>query len=408
MIKMKVPKWKTPYPFLNDANKEQKRFYKAFVSMLDKDEKIELKGNLSYIFVYLYKTLTKFIIKKDINDLIIKFDRIESFYGNEDTVSSYINMWRGDAYRYIGDNDTAWQYKLKENYIRVEEILSFRGKCTDKSIKGEDVCRMLGSSYSKITKYGKENIELVSKLVTIFFDEFSVINGKNYIEYFTSKFDHGNLTQDDFRELEGFFAKSNDFISYKDDYEMTQKSKKPYPKTYDHCLFTGADVFSLRATPEIEVVEIPRIISNAYLERIKMLIRESEHTLRAEHSIPNIVEHWENESDLYIKILQLFPGEKIVHHGKPDWIKRYHLDIYFPLRNIAIEYMGKRLSDSGESYEKQLIDIKKDRWCKENICRLIHVYDNYNLEEVQILINSIIDNKKQLSSTQSNLIPQDI
>jgi flagellin-specific chaperone FliS len=68
MIKMKVPKWKTPYPFLNDANKEQKRFYKAFVSMLDKDEKIELKGNLSYIFVYLYKTLTKFIIKKDIND----------------------------------------------------------------------------------------------------------------------------------------------------------------------------------------------------------------------------------------------------------------------------------------------------------------------------------------------------
>ena len=45
-------------------------------------------------------------------------------------------------------------------------------------------------------------------------------------------------------------------------------------------------------------------------------------------------------TELYYKIKETFPNEKVVHHGKPSWLGQQHLDIYFPYKNIAIEYQG--------------------------------------------------------------------
>ncbi len=71
-----------------------------------------------------------------------------------------------------------------------------------------------------------------------------------------------------------------------------------------------------------------------------MIIRECENTVRDEMNLPKVGEGWISEMELYQKIVNEFKNEKVVHHGKPYWLKRQHLDIYFPEKNIGIEYQG--------------------------------------------------------------------
>ena len=90
---MQVPEWNTYFPSLSAATKKQKEFYSKLIPALERDEKIEIEKNLSYIFVYLYKTVEEFVKSKKIEPLIEKFDRIYRFYGNNDKISSYLSLW---------------------------------------------------------------------------------------------------------------------------------------------------------------------------------------------------------------------------------------------------------------------------------------------------------------------------
>jgi hypothetical protein len=93
----------------------------------------------------------------------------------------------------------------------------------------------------------------------------------------------------------------------------------------------------------------------------------------------------------------------VIHHGRPKWLGRQHLDIYIEDFNIGIEYQGKQHSQSVEyfggdtSFTKQLmLDEKKKVICEENGCELIEVFPEYNLKDILGKISNIVSNRKTI------------
>ena len=152
---------------------------------------------------------------------------------------------------------------------------------------------------------------------------------------------------------------------------------------------------TLSTISNIDDKEIKKVIT--FYERE---LRESENDLRVSRELPKIGEGWISETELFYHIRTEFPKLKVIHHGRPEWLGRQHLDIYIEDYNIGIEYQGKQHSQSVEffggetSFTKQLIlDDKKKNICKENSCELIEVFPDYILQEVLGQISEIIGMK---------------
>ena len=389
---MQVPQWNTYYPSLSDASEKQQEFYSKFSSAIDSNKKIDIEGNLSYVFVYLYKSILGFVKFKEIDSLIEKFERIYRFYGNDDKISGYLSLWLRDAYLYIDNFESAWIYA--KNVAGIEDIIYIRGNCSDTSISGDLILQILKSS-SGLTKFGKENIGQVSELISLFLDDFQFENKINYSEYFLKQFNYGNLTESDFQKLKGYYINEIDFRKWHNKYKTDQNSEYPFPKQHDHYLFTGCPMVN---PSFIKRDTIPEIVSFALLDKFKTIIRESENTVRSEKNLPHVGEGWISETELYYKIHKEFQNENVVHHGKPLWLGRQHLDIYFTDKNIGVEYQGAQHQRSidffggEESFKKQQnLDKKKQKLCKANGCTLIYVYEGYIFSEIVSQIKSALE-----------------
>ena len=110
------------------------------------------------------------------------------------------------------------------------------------------------------------------------------------------------------------------------------------------------------------------------------MVREAENTVREESNLPRVGEGWISETELYHTIRDLFISEIVIPHGRPMWLAPQHLDIYFPEREIGLEYQGAQHSRpvnyfGGETaYNKQKArDRRKEKLCEKNGC-LPHSY----------------------------------
>lgn len=138
--------------------------------------------------------------------------------------------------------------------------------------------------------------------------------------------------------------------------------------------------------------------SSAPIEFSKKLFRDAENYLRKDQGIPLIGEGWVSETALFYSIKEAFPEIEVIHHGKPKWLGRQHLDVYIPEHNVGIEYQGLQHNKPIEffggqnAYEKTVErDKKKKRLCLKNGCTLIYVYPNYDFEKVKAQIKQGID-----------------
>lgn len=388
----KVPPWNIYYPSLSEATLEQKRFYNYWLKNFEKGKFIDINGNLSYIFVYLYSVIERFINDKDINHLSSIFEKLNRGYCIYEKIKDYLTIWLADAYLYINNYDKAWEVLKKEGVkLRLDYFFNLKLMCKDKSIDGQDLLRINGRR-NGITRLGREHLkEEIINLTTIFLKDFEKKYGKNIVEYYCLKFDFSNLTEGDFIELENFYPNEKDFLLRKKKYK--EREKKKFPSKYGHYLFRGAPI----SKPFIEFEAIPYIIWVAIKNEAKRILRECENTIREEENIPRVGECWVSETELFYKTLKAFPNEKIVHHGRPTWLSQQHLDIYFPLKNIGIEYQGEQHQKPVEYFggkkaleKRQKLDRRKKRLCEKHGCKLLYVYEGYYFENVRQQIEDIL------------------
>jgi len=133
-----------------------------------------------------------------------------------------------------------------------------------------------------------------------------------------------------------------------------------------------------------------------YYKKISEKLREIENNIRIEKGFP-VVGTLVNENILFVKLKEVFSEHRVISQGKPIWLGRQSLDIYFPDLNIGIEYQGIQHSksveyfggDEGFQYRIKL-DMKKKKLCKQNNCYLIEVFPDYDFEDVVNQINFII------------------
>jgi hypothetical protein len=92
---------------------------------------------------------------------------------------------------------------------------------------------------------------------------------------------------------------------------------------------------------------------------------------------------------LYYEIQSAFTPESVIHHARPQWLGKQHLDVFIPSSSVAIEYQGLQHDQpveyfgGMESFQRQAAnDEKKKRLCVKNGIRLIYVKPNYDLHGV--------------------------
>lgn len=403
-----VPEWNEYYPSLDSATNEQKEFYEKWLNEFKRGNYIDIEGNLSYVFVFLYEVINQFIENKDIVLFLENFRKIELGYSNYEKFKSYLSFWRICAYLYTDRRDKIWD-EVKSSDMNLDTALTcavFLPEFDESFFDGHKMIQMM--NYLGLTKFGKENKEKIGEVVTIILEDFKREKGKHILKYFIENFNLKNLTETDFKTLKIFFPKKEKFMECKRIYEEKEKGNDEdiyygglILRNYEFQGFSGVPIFSypennpkfekvLYRTYIDEKVYVPLIVMEAFKNEMKRIFRESEDIYREEKDIPKIGEGWVSETELYYKIKDAFPNEQIIHHGRPKWLGRQYLDIYFPKHNIAIEYQGDQHDspieyfggEKGFKHRKEL-DVKKKEKCRLNNCYLIYVYPNYNFKEIE-------------------------
>ena len=394
-----VPEWAGSLPSLDTATPEQRDFYYHWSSELETGNYIDLGDSRAYIWIYLHSQIKTFLTSTDIETLVTKLKRIKTAYHNYKSVSDTVVKLIGDAYISQGNYDKGWNYLKKTVGLRVAETLSVKSKCNDKSIDGETLISLGSGSSSVLTKFGKKHREEIVSLVSLFLEDFHRIHGQNLIEYMCGGLDYGNLTTSDFERFREFYPKQEDYNRM---VKWYSKDRWRYGRAYEYYLFSGVDVstcyFAASLSRYIECQPVPYVIEVACVNEAKRIVRESENIFRKEIGVYRVGEESRNETELFKKILNAFPDEKVIHHGRPSWLNRQHLDVYFPKRGIGIEYQGKQrqktvdfVKGEGGLKKREKLDKTKANLCRKNNCRLVYVYENYELDAVIAQIGTLLD-----------------
>lgn len=354
------------------------------------------------MYFCIYSLVENFIKDRDINKLKKEFAILDEAYGNYGYIKGLLQSCIADAYLLIGDYDSYWTIESQRGGF--EDVLNIKRKCTNTSISAEESIIMVGAT--SLTSLGKENHKEIKQLVGIFLNDFEVQNGANLIENFVNHFDYWNLTEKDFDELKYYITYEDNKLPssriYKNKEEWFYKLKMAHLLRTDNMkkgddFFLSMDkkrtlfnFFSMPNKPEIDYKYIPQIIIEALRGKLHEILRESENTFREERDIPKICEGWAYETLLYYRIKEVFSEEKVIHHGRPTWLGRQHLDIFFPDKNIGVEYQGMQHSipveyfGGIESFKKrQELDARKQALCLQNKCHLIYVYPNYDFNKIK-------------------------
>jgi hypothetical protein len=105
--------------------------------------------------------------------------------------------------------------------------------------------------------------------------------------------------------------------------------------------------------------------------------------------VPKVGEGWVSETNLFYQIKESMPTSEIVHHARPAWLGKQHLDIFMPSLGVAIEFQGAQ-HDQPIAYfgglpafkATQRRDKLKAKRCQQNGVRLFYVRPDYCLDDV--------------------------
>ena len=138
-------------------------------------------------------------------------------------------------------------------------------------------------------------------------------------------------------------------------------------------------------------------MENIIIDIFSLFIKSSQDEFRVYNGLPKIGEGWISETELFRLLESEFDNLNVIHHGKPSWLGKQHVDIWFPEYKIGIEYQGKQHFEpieffgGLESFNKnKLRDERKRNLFRENNAILIEVMKGYDIEGIYAQIKKII------------------
>lgn len=274
-----------------------------------------------------------------------------------------------------------WKYQDSYNQEKPVNIFEVRQKELN---EGRDqMTGMLATKLghiSQFTAFGRNNIDDLYPFIETEIQWFKREHGvSTYLDAF---FDEGISYK---KDLLGFFNSEyyRQFFesdsSYEYYHDLDDIKKYPYHK--------GRTSF---------------VFLQSIIEQLTRFFRPAEDRFRESRGIPKIGEGWTSETDLFYKICDAFKEYEVVQHGRPTWLGRQHLDIYFPKENVAIEYQGLQHFKPVEYFggeegfkNTRERDQRKLQKCKENRCALIFVDESLSFESLVSKVKEALSTKNQ-------------
>lgn len=358
---MPVPKLEEYYPSEEGMDARQLAFYKELETNLNKGEYLDIEGNISYVFVFLYKLLSKWntIGLEDLSKYLIY---ISELYRPEVKLSNYCLYWAYDCLLGLKEYETFLEltepkqlfgYQAYPSNVRlnIQRKIGFEANPLD----------ILLATQGRKTKFIVENETLYKEKIIDVFSLFAKDKG-------------------------GWFEVFNRW--------------EPHCNAYAHHLFSGAPLWEI-VTLDFNITAFDSI--DEYEKKVKELSKDAESLAREEMGLPKVGEGWISETTLFRKLESTFSTTKVIHHGHPEWLGRQHFDIWMPNWKIAVEYQGKQHFEPVEFFGGQETfeqTVKRDRrkanLAKQHGVRLFAVKEDEDQDEVIQKIYTIIENRKVL------------
>jgi len=387
----------------------ERQYFKYFCEKLNVGEFVDVEGEAAYVLEYLPKLAKPFVDgEKELKWLLNRLDEIENHYGDlqlssATTIHDEIERFRGCSFLYAGDFKTGWGYRRDLN-IGIEELVGLKRECQE-TINAKDLHFYFEGvdsfgSVKGLTRFGKENSGAVLDICESYLEGFRRQHEKGLIESFLDSFSVPWPSIQDLAKLKSHFPDprvAEELWKVHEAWEEAHRNSEDSDvnQVKDFPLY---DFPASGCVSEIQVPYIPAVVEGALTYEVNRILRECENSLREERDIPHIGEGWVSETELYYKIDNVFADEEVLHHGRPNWLGRQHLDIFFPEKNVAIEYQGKQHSEPVDYFggeeafrEQQKRDKRKQRLCAENNCELFYAHEGYDFEALCAKIEEALE-----------------
>ena len=369
-----VPYWAHQYVYSSDAltsaSVEQTKYYAYFKKLFLENVFIDIEGNDNYSFILYYDLIREYYQNKDIRLLEQQFDNLEKYYPK---TGNYTSLSIIDEFEKQSDYDSVWKFLRRREYISVQTIWKYEQKLKRKLLDGDLIVRLGG--FSHLTDFGQNNIKSIKPFVEKYLRKYEIGENSNFFDLF---FDSDRLYK---------ASSKNDYApEYYHKFYLSESEYHHY-KSIDNNRLMSNDFNS-----------VTHVVEKAILNQFRVILKKAEDLYRAEIGMPKIGEGWVSETELFYKIKDTFTDYEVIHHGNPDWLGRQHLDIYFPILKIGIEYQGLQHYEpveyfgGKEAFQKNVErDYKKRELCEINNCALIYVNEKYDFDRIVLEIKERIE-----------------
>lgn len=359
---------------LSNANAEQKEFYIKFKNAFNDGIYFDIKGNYNYAFILLYDLIERYkndIASESYFNTMIRLAHVYPILG------PYIYPSLITNYKLIGEFEKAWQIIKETNKVDLFSFLEFQNHLS-KSLFSE-VGIMFFAQKWVLTDFGQDNLDTIVAIANKTVLESESGQNSNFTDVFFVN-----------QEIECSIINEGLNLKFQSDLDLE----------YYSTFFSSNEEYQIAKEKHISSGNysgFPMIIREAILAESNKILRNAEDEFRLLNGMPKIGEGWINETRLYYEISKYFVGYKVVQHASPTWLGRQHLDIYFPIENVGIEYQGIQHYRPVEFFGGELAyektkerDSRKRLLCLQNNCRLIQVNEGYCLEDVLKNIENVI------------------
>lgn len=306
----------TIYPFeayyanIGMLNNKQLKSYQYISKQILQGNKVDIEGNISYLFVFLFETTRELLQSKNYENVLTKISQLQKLYGEQhSSLNVYCDHSMADILLCAGNH--------KECLRIMQQAITGKTKAVHTAnmlinlkykFGGQIRAEELLSTTSKLTQYGKDNIGDILKVMNVLLAEAYQRDSIDII---------GEIATDEIRKS------SNKG-------ELTLFAGNPY----------GYELNKNLAIKDLEWNYISFFNNDRFIHFTKELSRISENMLRESKGLPRVNEGWLNETKLYYAIKEHFPQFNVIHQYRSKWLGLQSLDIFIDKLDIGVEYQG--------------------------------------------------------------------
>ncbi|MCK4392071.1 hypothetical protein KAX17_04130 [Candidatus Bipolaricaulota bacterium] len=352
---IKVPPFQHYMASEDNMDREQRCFYATWEKQWNKEKPLSVQGNISYLFCYVYKVLALPPAKA-----VSQLTRLIEAYPTEEKFLEYCKAWLSDCYVLLGDYRRALDvyppiFISSRGATCTDDILSLKLQIGE-HIAGRDILTLNGP---KVTEWGKEHLDEVGAYLNVILSAYEKHNNINLLERWK-------------------------ITSYQ----------------YPYSVFRGTFLSSAANLPCYSFSRNEEAITF-----VREKTRDAENSVREEMSIPRVGEGWIAETELFYELRYALPNTEVLHHARPKWLGRQHLDIFIPEYSVALEFQGAQHDEPVEYFGGEAAfqatkrrDARKKRMCTKNGIRLIQVRPGYDLQKIVHEIRDAANGCEEMAS----------